>query len=193
MKWLCQVVRSIKLSLVSSLLYCDTSAGSLHARKIERHLIPVSSSYTKFGVISWSFEWARADLTTEIRLRRIMPTSLTDRGRVACLANSPSPRGFYKRMGFDQAEHDLCYARDHGAWSRLSSPGFPLHDRGPRRIKKIRKISGMYFNLFWNELWGWSSFLRKKIPIFSNLAERARKNGNRASQFFAKWFGIFKI
>ena len=149
MKWLCQVVRSIKLSLVSSLLYCDTSAGSLHAKKIERHLIPVSSSYTKFGVISWSFEWARADLTTEIRLRRIMPTSLTDRRRVACLANSPSPRGFYKRMGLDQAEHDILMhvttAHDR-AWAQ---PGFPLRDREvPRESKKIGKISGMYFYLF---------------------------------------------
>ena len=114
-------VSGSEISLVSSLLHCDTSADSLHTKKIERRLIPISSAYAKFGVIPWSFEWARADLTTEIRLRRIMPTSRTDRGRVICLANSPSPRAFYKRMGFDQAEHDLCSARDHGAWSRLSS------------------------------------------------------------------------
>jgi hypothetical protein len=50
------VVRLNKYSLVSSLRNCDTSTHSLQTKKIERHIIPVSSACTKFGVISSNFE-----------------------------------------------------------------------------------------------------------------------------------------
>jgi hypothetical protein len=46
------VVRSNKYSLLSSLLNRNTSAGSLHPKKIEEHLIHVISMYAKFGAIS---------------------------------------------------------------------------------------------------------------------------------------------
>ena len=50
------VVRSNKYSLVSSLRNCDTSAHSLHTKKMEKHMILVGSGCAKFGVILSNFE-----------------------------------------------------------------------------------------------------------------------------------------
>jgi hypothetical protein len=46
------VMKSNKYSLADSLLNRDTSAGSLHTKKVERHPIHVSSTYAKFGATS---------------------------------------------------------------------------------------------------------------------------------------------
>ena len=117
------VVRSNKYSLVSSLLNCDTSAHSLHAKKIERQLILVSSMCAKFGVIAWSFEWARANFTTEIRLHRIiLPIMRTS------------------RIGQNWFGSYIPFHSISGTWPQhVSQPGIPSRIG---RCKKNSKIFG---------------------------------------------------
>ena len=126
---------SSEISLVSSLLNCDTSAHSLHAKKFEGRLILVSSMCAKFGVISWSFEWARANFTTEIRLHRIILPIFSDHAHIT-----------YRIWQHFHHDRFGPIWRISGTWPRhVSQPGIPSRIG---RCKKTPKYSGVYFHIF---------------------------------------------
>ena len=136
------VVRSNKYSLVSSLLNCDTSAHSLHAKKIERQLILVSSMCAKFGVISWSFEWARANFTTEIRLHRIILPIFSDHAHIA-----------YRSKLIWQHFH-----LRHVTTACLSARHPFAHREVQKKLQNIRECTYMYFKHI-SLIWGaWVDF-----------------------------------
>jgi len=132
------VVRSNKYSLVSSLLNCDTSTHSLHTKKIERQLILVSSMCEKFGVISWSFEWARANFTTEIRLHRIILPIFSDHMHITYRISIKSAFPSWPIWT------DLTDFRHVTTACQASLRAFVAH----REVPKTPKYSGVYFHIF---------------------------------------------